>query len=231
MTLAADQCDMLNCASVLHELCRYRSGCLALAEDPKCLDFLLHNIPTKDISLLLVGLTTRDYGPQRPEEENVNWESMLTYHVGEVEQATLDTMGRLLNGLDKHPTLRKKIAKKWKQTELSAFRDNKIVIVDYLLQAYGSIDPLLTHCIELRGTWDRLDKLVSAILDKKPANVKKWKSTFLMERQLVDDPRKVMGEDDKIATKRDCQKCGKKAQGKLMHCSRWYVRLSSCLMM
>lgn len=222
--LSADQCDMHNCASVLHELCRYRSGCLALAENQKCLDFLLHDIPSKAIIFILSGLMTRDYGPRQTKDGNVNWESWLTYHIGLVEQATMDTMGRLLNGLDRHPALRKKIAKKFKQRELSPFHENKIRCWNLILLPMARLDPALTHCVDLQGTWNKLHELVSAILDKKPAIVKKWTSTFLLERELVDDPRKVMGEDDKLATKRDCQKCGKKPEGNLKHCSRWYVR-------
>ncbi|KAL3894975.1 MAG: hypothetical protein SGARI_007590 [Bacillariaceae sp.] len=132
----------------------------------------------------------------------------------------MDTMGRLLNGLDKHPGLRKKIAKKFKQRELTAFRTNKIVPLDMMLLPMGKVDPLLTHCIDLQRTWKKLHKMVSTILDNKNksgrVNVKPWKSTFLMERELVENPRTVMDEDNKLDNKRGCQKCGKEPQGKLM---------------
>eukprot|EP00977_Amphora_coffeiformis_P003697 scaffold710_cov171-Amphora_coffeaeformis.AAC.66 len=163
-----------------------------------------------------MGLTSLDHGERKAEDHNTNWESLLSYHPGMIEQGTIDTLGRLLNGLDKHPHLRKKVAKRWKQQLPKLQR--KVRLLE-MLAPMGQADPLLFHCIDIKSSMTKLKTMVSSILGRKP--IKVWKSIFLYDRRYIDNPKKIGREDDKMGNKRACHFCQSEPKGKILLCSRW----------
>jgi hypothetical protein len=225
--LYCDICDIISCTAVLHEICRYREGCVQLASEQgfKCLHFLFHQVPTEDMVQIAGNLTLLDHGERKAEEHNANWQSLLSYHPGMIEQGTIDTVGRLLNGLiDQHPQLCQKVAKKVKQTAIPSL-ERKVQTIEIIKSMMGPLDSKLFHCIDVHGSMIKLKSLVTSILHSKKTKGKKtttpWESMFLIDRAYIDNPKNIGQVDDKIGNKRNCHFCQNEPKGNIQMCSRW----------
>lgn len=209
--LATSIKDTYFVVSVIHELCRYRSGCVAVAEH-KSVVFELLSLPMDDVTT-----TSSVYAAylaiNAPEEEKVSpLELTSTYHPGMIEQSILDTMGRLVNGLDQHPTLRNKVCAQI--TSQIESLEKKMKVTEFLLLTMQAV-PSVGHCINLQHTLKKLRKLVSRDPDE---TTKAWCSTFRIERHhlpLKMEPKKPVQEEAG-----ECSVCGKQAFP-LQRCSRW----------
>ena len=104
--LRRDIFDVVMVIAALHELCRFRSGCVALANHDECLVFLW-NLPFDHVvASVTETMNAHNFSSVGP----IDWGNPYNYSVGMVEQGLIDTFGRLLNGLDEHPSLRHKVA-------------------------------------------------------------------------------------------------------------------------
>jgi len=106
LRLRRDICDVVMVIAVLHELCRFRSGCVALANHDECLDFLWNLSFDHVLPRVMKTAMVHHFSKVGP----IDWGNPYNYSVGMVEQGLIDTFGRLLNGLDEHPSLRHKVA-------------------------------------------------------------------------------------------------------------------------
>mmetsp|Transcript_28050 Transcript_28050/g.41299 ORF Transcript_28050/g.41299 Transcript_28050/m.41299 type:complete len:424 (-) Transcript_28050:136-1407(-) len=217
--LRRDSIDLVFCIAVIHELCRYRSGCVALAkytsihEDSGRSLWLnyVFMIATENIHLIAMYLGTKSW-VYHDGFKGINWGDPMAYELGMIEQGAIDTIGRLLNGLDQNPKLRLKIAHQV-GTQLRKVEKKTRGISCYMVQ---SEIPKLNHCIDLEGSLDRVLLMIQDVVegDSKP---KAWKSTFLVERHHIDDPSKVFGAEEQ-QQERMCHACSK--EGKHKVCAR-----------
>jgi hypothetical protein len=97
--LESDTLGILFSSSLLHEICCYKCGCLALTKHKGCLGLLLH-LPTDKICAraLKVYMIYLFENIVREEVAPSVWGNPRNHHVGQIEQATIDTFSRLLNG-------------------------------------------------------------------------------------------------------------------------------------
>jgi len=198
--------------SVFHELCRYRSGCVAVAEHKSVVAELL-SIPTDGISITAsVYAAHFAMGAAAVAAEKVSpLELLISYHPGMIDQGLLDTMGRLVNGLDQHQSLRNKIcahlSRQFDSLEKKMGPTEKVV--------YAAENPSVGHCINIQHTLKKLRKLISHGPDE---TTKAWSSTFRVERHhlpLKTEPKKPEPEEAG-----NCHFCGKRAFP-LQRCARW----------
>lgn len=205
--LSADIKDIVSSISVLHEMCRFRNGAVALAKHKKCLT-LLFNLPSDKICSLGSSLMSKfllvPFGDPIVSSD--------TFFFGHMEQATIDTFGRVLNGLDEHALLRKETAKMLRAgiDEYEA----RLQSILLFFQAHEDVAPVMNHCLDLKSSLSKLRKMLS-----KPDNyVKGWRSTFRLERQYV--PNKKSGDMEGDGETQKCRNCSIKLD-KLQTCSRW----------
>lgn len=209
-TIAMAIADTHYVLSVIHELCRYREGCVALAQHPTALTQLLR-IPFADLRMAIVfNVFLFSHAP-------------TSYHAGMMDQALLDTLGRLINGLDKHKTLRKKVCKKV-FSQLDDFEGlMEMIGKDFV----GQVEPTALHCIDLDGTMARLRKLIKAVGSSSSSSStqakKGWRSTYRIDRKLVPAASKKSSSKLQVPSPNEmgaCLFCSKQSCD-LKQCSRW----------
>ena len=176
--------------SVLHELCRYRSGCEALAKDGQALDKLTR-VPLQKLQKAQLSyreIMTNGSGP------------------GMLEQALVDMAGRCLNGLDKQPDLATAFCIRLK-------RELLLKGVEAGHHAFRFVGGDMRF-LDLGPTVTRLRDLMKHHGD--PAKKKFWRSTYCMERVAVHGFQDTLYPDAPGRTNvpsttknRTCRVCGK----------------------
>ena len=145
--------------SVVHEIVRYRSGCVGLAQHPTCLQTIL-KIPFEQIMNIY--------------DQN-NWK-----FPGMLQQAFLDTLGRCINGLDQHPDLRASVCATVSES-LETFAPSMmachaaVTTLDSNSKAAPTSKP--GYCINIKKTLKSLTKLLNG-------GEKTWRSTYFMDRVM-----------------------------------------------
>lgn len=216
--------DICSALAVLHELCRYRSGCLALSQHSRCLAFLME-LPLDNMNALVMDLVSSMELVMSTafKKDRIDWCDPYNYSMGMQEQAIIDILGRVLNGLDQHTSLRKKTAKLIRSRMSSLHRiigpahlffSNK-----FMREELGCF-----HCVDITGSLARLRQLLSAILDGKKSP-KVWKSKFRLDRMLVsrEKEKSTDGGHQKVATSTGSEKCHgcRKDLTTIFQCSKW----------
>ena len=179
--------------SILHELCFYRCGCEALAKDEGRIVDQLLSLPYH--AMLSSGVLLMITCGSRPHKGGLDL--LQDTSVEGIYQAVVDTLGRLLNGLDEKIDVRSKMAQKilnatkfWNDMNRSPIHNvNKSVA--------------------------QLFKLANVAVVK--GDCKSWKSLYCMERQLVADNEKEAKErgvsrPSKFVKLKTCEHCGKKGK-------------------
>jgi len=143
--------------SVVHEIVRYRSGCVALALHPTCLNTML-KIPFEQIM-------------------NISHQNAL--QGGMLQQAFLDTLGRCINGLDQHPDLRTSVCSTVSES-MDTFVPSMMschTVLKTLDEACSDVAPTSKpgYCIKIKSTLKSLTKLLQG-------GTKAWRSTYFMDR-------------------------------------------------
>jgi ankyrin repeat protein len=185
--------------SVLHEICRYRSGCVALAEHSDCLTAVL-NIPLESICATFSTMVENGF------HELSQDDFLPLFSPGMIEQGLLDTLGRCLNGLDQHVELRASVVS---QVQEKLEKLSKVVrTTDQLVNKLAKTDPEIGFYLDLRPTLARLTKLIEG-------GTKPWRSTFTMDRHAAGPPktRQAEGGMDHAMSERTCHVCS--IRGKL----------------
>jgi len=225
--LRSDSSDISSAISVLHEMCRYRSGCVALAQHKKHLAFLLDEIPFEDMAHLGLLLASKFDaavvgGLEVVESIKTDWGDGMKYGFGMIEQCTIDMCGRLLNGLDKHMSLRRQVAEMFR-AKIETFED-RLKTTHLTMTAYEGLGRSeVVQCINLKSSLSELRKMLSSI-DSTSAV---WRSTFRLDRHLVPLGTSHAAEDcnDKFDPCPDSRKCSKckctQALKSLKTCARW----------
>jgi hypothetical protein len=214
--------------SCLHELCRYRSGCEAIA---KHLPKLLPMLPLDTIFYCLC--TSIGFNLFTSYKHAVAaggpFLDPAKFHVGMIEQGLIDTIGRTLHGLDKNKGLRKKVAKLLSPC-IKSMANHMTNTHKYLnVLSQSDIFEHLHHCIKLESSMAKLETLVKEAKSNKPISGKAWRSIYRLERQHLptspaEEEINTEGDPRAITFCHFCQKVGGPAE--FMRCSRWYVTQS-----
>ena len=150
--------------SVLHEVCRYRSGCVALAKHGEALQSI-SQLPLSQIQAQLLHNGTTVSGS--------------FYNAGVFEQALVDTVGRCVNGLDENHELRASVQQRLRcSSQLLDGIKSGAATVRAFVATFG--DEVDTRFLDLDGSHERL----CALLDP-DVSAPRWRSTYCMERGCI----------------------------------------------
>ncbi len=146
--------------SVLHEVCRYRSGCVALAKHGEVLQSI-SQLPLSQIQAQFLHETTV---------------SGMFCNPGMFEQALVDTVGRCINGLDEDHELRAGVQQRFRSSSrlLDGIKSGTANVRAFVAKFGDGID---TRFLDLDGSHERLCALLAP-----GASAPKWRSTYCMER-------------------------------------------------
>lgn len=184
--------------SILFELCRYRQGCRAVAQQ----------ITDGSLLTILVNLArglAGGYPRDEPEIEDLKAEQrgFCTTRT-QIEQALIDTLGRALAGLDQDTSLRKKYAEALLQSELGVGRLSYVWSVqDQTGATLPEPNKLLTRLEHVARTkWTNLassaqqlaTRLQEAAAGRAETVGKPWKPWYVMERGLEANANKGIEE-------------------------------------
>ena len=156
----ADFCTAIGDAelsmSVVHEVVRYRSGCVALARHPTCL-----------MNMLSI-----------PFEKIINICGLNGLSCGMLEQAFLDTLGRCINGLDQHPDLRASVCATVSESlETPSMMACHVAVTTMDSNSNAAPTSKPGYCINIKKTLKALTKLLNG-------GEKAWRSTYFMDRTM-----------------------------------------------
>ena len=184
--------------SILFELCRYRQGCRAVAQQ-------ITDGPLLTILVNLVRGFAGWYPRDEPEIEDLKAEQrgFCTTRT-QIEQAFVDTLGRALAGLDKDTSLRKKYAEVLLLSELGVGRLPYVWSVqDQTGATLPEPNKLLTRLEQVARTkWTNLassaqqlaTRLQEAAAGRAETIGKPWKPWYVMERGLEANANKGIEE-------------------------------------
>ena len=204
-------------ASALHECCRYRSGCEALARDPKALE-LLCQLPLAKIQRMSLKKAKVGSG----------------YQPGMFEQAVADTVGRCINGLDSATELLERVKARLltpprllldgilsAEATVQAFADkfgHRTFVPRTMVEQCTNLQIDLRY-LKLEKSHERLRTLLVG------DDLRPWRSTFCMERHMMLAEGMLnagLPDDRKMSANKICHWCLKEGRGAeaVKYCSR-----------